>query len=311
MEKLINEVEALDWKKAKEIIVFVLIVINAALFFVNRYYNNDYRITQSEEEAVYRLLSQNGIGIYTELIDEYQPMKQLDVTVSSPNIEELKDMFFDDDEKVDVEVEFEQSILKSYSAELIAEDSKIKYSCPTGKGEVEGFGKDAAKKLASDFIKNMGADYSGYVLDRITYKNGGYQLEYYEYYKGMKVFCNYCIFFIDDNGIKTIESENYEINGFIGESHEIYSSSEAVLTYIYSNREKDKTGNFIEDMEIGYDFKDSETIVDGSKIRLVPCYYIYLINIDEPFVVYAYNNTAKITENDNLTLENDIAVQIG
>ena len=296
----------MDWRKAKEIIVFVLIVINAALFLLNRYYNNDYRITQSEEEAVYRLLSQNGIGIYTNLISEYQPMKQLDVTVSSPDIEELKRMFFDEDENVEVEVEFEQSILKSYSAELIAEDSKLKYSCPTGKGNVEGFGKDAAKKLASDFIKNMGPDYSEYVLDRITYKNGGYQLEYYEYYKGIKVFCNYCIFFIDDNGIKTIESENYEINGFIGETKEIYSSSEAVLTYIYSNKGEDKSGNFIEDLEIGYDFKDSEEVVDGSKIRLVPCYYIYLINVDEPFVVYAYDNTIKVPESEMLSAENAV-----
>lgn len=288
----------MDWRKAKKIIVFMLIVINAALFFVNRFYNNDYRITQSEEAAVYRLLSQNGIGIYTDLIAEYQPMRQLDVTVSSPDIEELKDMFFDEDEKVDVEVEFEKSILKSYSSELIAEDSRLIYSCPTGKGEVEGFGNDAAKKLAEDFIKKMGPDYSNYVLDRITYKNGGYQLEYYEYYKGIKVFCNYCVFFIDDNGIKTIESENYDINGFVGEAQEICASAEAVLTYIYSNKDEDKSGNFIEDLEIGYDFKDSEAVVDGSKIRLVPCYYIYLINVDEPFVVYAYNNTARITENE-------------
>ena len=301
----------MDWRKAKEIIVFVLIIVNAALFLVNRYYNNDYRVTQAEEEAIYRLLSQNGIGIYTDLINEYQPMRQLDVTVSSPNIEELKDMFFDEDENVETEVEFEQSILKSYSAELIAEDSRLRYSCPTGKGEVEGFGRDAAKKLASDFIKKMGSDYSVYVLDRITYKNGGYQLEYYEYYKGIKVFCNYCIFFIDDNGIKTIEAENYEINGFVGTSQEICASSEAVLTYIYSNKEEDKTGSFIEDMEIGYDFKDSEAVVDGSKIRLVPCYYIYLINVDEPFVVYAYSNTAKVQETENPALEGSQMEQTG
>ena len=89
-------------------------------------------------------------------------------------------MFFDDDEIVETEIEFEQTVLKSYSAELLAEDSKLSYSCPTGKGELDGVGKEAAKKLSEDFINRMGGNYSRYVLDRITYKNGGYQLEYYE-----------------------------------------------------------------------------------------------------------------------------------
>lgn len=283
----------MDWNKAKKIIIIMLVALNAALFLANRYYNNSYRLTQAEEEAVYKILSQNGIGIYTDLNAEYKPMKQLDVTVSSPDIDELKNMFFDDDEIVETEIEFEQTVLKSYSAELLAEDSKLSYSCPTGKGELDGVGKEAAKKLSEDFINRMGGNYSRYVLDRITYKNGGYQLEYYEYYKDFKVFCNYCIFFIDESGIKTIESENYEINGFVEESRDICASSEAVLTYISASKESETTGRFIEDMEIGYDLKESEEIVDGSKIRLVPCYHIFLINEDKPFCVYAYTNKAK------------------
>ncbi len=281
----------MDWGKTKKIIIFILIVLNIALFMMNKYYNNDYRLSQSEETAIYKLLSQNGIGIYTDLIEEYKPMKQLDVTVAAPDIDELKSMFFDEGESVDIEIEFDQVILRSYSAELIAEDSRLSYSCPTGSGEISGLGKDAAKKLSRSFMDKMGESYSGYVLDRITYKNGGYQLEYYEHYKGYKVFCNYCIFFIDDYGIKSIESEKYDINGFVEESREICASSDAVLTYMYSNRES--TGKFIESMEIGYTLRESEEIVDGSKIRLVPCYYIYLLNNEEPFVVYAYTNTAK------------------
>ena len=86
----------MDWRKAKKIIILMLIIINAALFVANRYYNNDYRVTQSEEEAVYRLLSKNGIGIYTDIISEYRPMRQLDVTVSPPDLDNLRNMFFED-----------------------------------------------------------------------------------------------------------------------------------------------------------------------------------------------------------------------
>ena len=164
-----------------------------------------------------------------------------------------------------------------------------------------------ARKLAEEFMKKFGNSYSDYVLDRITYKNGGYQLEYYEYYKGYKVFCNYCIFFIDESGIKTIESENYDINGFVEDSREICASSEAILTYIHDSKNRESSGAFIEDMEIGYALKESEEIVDGSKIRLVPCYYIYLLNEEEPFVVYAYTNTAKTTENLRMPASGDLA----
>ena len=90
----------MDWKRAKKIIILALIILNAALFFTNRYYNSDYRLTQAEEEAVYKLLYQNGIGIYTELIEDYKPMKQLDVTVTSPDVDELKSIFFHDTENV-------------------------------------------------------------------------------------------------------------------------------------------------------------------------------------------------------------------
>ena len=82
--------------------------------------------------------------------------------------------------------------------------------------------------------------------------------------------------------------------------------------YIYSNNGVDKTGGFIEDIELGYDFRASESVVGGSRITLVPCYYIYLINSDEPFAVYAYDNTVK-TMDDALTAdqttETDILVQ--
>ncbi len=284
---------ALDWRKAKKIILFALVVLNAVLFFMNRYYNSNYRLSQSEENAVYDILSRDGVGMYTDLIKEYKPMRQLDVTVTSPEADELRQMFFDDGDKVETEIELDRIEMRSYSAELVAEDSKLNYSCPTGTGELKGVGKDAAKKLSESFIKKLGDSYTNYVLDRIIYKNGGYQLEYYEHYKGYKVFCNYCIFFVDDNGIKTIEAENYTINGFVEMNREICASSEAVLTYIGSNADKSIKGTFIEDMELGYDLKESETVVDGSKIRLVPCYYIHLLNDDEPFIVYAYGNKAK------------------
>ncbi|MEA4973925.1 hypothetical protein SDC9_96178 [bioreactor metagenome] len=291
----------MDWRKAKRIIMVMLIALNAVLFCANRYYYNNYRLTQDEETAVFKLLAQNGIGIYTDLISDYSPMKQLDVTVSSPDIDEIKTMFFDADDSVTVSAELEKTVMKSYSAELVAENSKISYSCPTGCGNMTGVGKKAAQDLANSFLKKMGSDYDSYVLDRVTYKNGGYQLEYYEYYKGYKLFCNYCTFFIDDNGIKTIESEDYDINGFVEENKGICSSSEAILTYVYDNKNSDNAGKFIEDMEIGYDFKESEEIVDGTKIRLVPCYHIYLLNEDKPFAVYAYTNTAK-TKADNISM---------
>ncbi|GFI61646.1 hypothetical protein IMSAG049_00807 [Clostridiales bacterium] len=293
----------MDWGKAKRIIVIMLIALNIALFCINLYYDSDYRLSLSEKESVSKILKQNGIDMYGELIDSYEPMKHLDVTVVSNDIDNLKSVFFDEFETVETELEFDQAILRSYSALLISEDSRLSYSCPRGKGELNGVGKDAARRLADDFVEKIG--YSNYTLDRITYKNGGYQLEYYEYYNGYKIFCNYCIFFIDDSGIKTIEAENYDINGFVDESREICASSEAILTYIYDNRDAGDAGRSIEDIQIGYTLKESEQIVDGSKIRLVPCYYIYLLNADKPYVVYAYTNMAKAEETGSARISED------
>ena len=117
----------MNWKQAKRIIIVMLAALNIVLFVVNRYYNNDYRLTQDEENAAYRILAENGIGIYTNFITEYKPMRQLDVTVSDPDIDELKSIFFDADDAVDVTADIEKTVMRSYSAELTVENSKISY----------------------------------------------------------------------------------------------------------------------------------------------------------------------------------------
>ena len=282
----------MEWKKAKTIIMVALIIVNAILFVANRYYYEDYSMSQSEEKAIYDLLEKNNITLNTSLIKSYDPMSRLSVTVSLADTDKMKDIFFDKDESVETTMEFEQRIFTSFQSKLIIEGNKIRFTSITGKGDLSVLSKDSAQILAESFLSKLGDEYSGYILDTVTFKNGGYQLEYYEYFKGYKIFCNYCKFFIDDNGIKSIESENYKIDGFVDDTQEIVSVGEALLSYVYL-RGGSNINRIIEDIRIGYDIEQEEGIVDGTKVNLVPCYNIYELSYDDPIVVYAYNNDIK------------------
>ena len=46
----------MDWEKAKKIVIIVLIILNAGLYGLNYNKNERYKVTQSEEKAIYNVL---------------------------------------------------------------------------------------------------------------------------------------------------------------------------------------------------------------------------------------------------------------
>ena len=59
--------------------------------------------------------------------------------------------------------------------------------------------------------------------------------------------------------------------------------------------EKISPDQYIENIELGYDFQNSSEGYDQGTIRLVPCYMVYVSGIDKPYSVNAYTN--EIIEN--------------
>ena len=88
----------MEWEKAKQVFIYILIAINIVLFAFNYKNSRKYTITAAQEKAVYTLLSNNGIGLYTELISDYEPMRQIAVTSKIIGDDDIRKSFFQADE---------------------------------------------------------------------------------------------------------------------------------------------------------------------------------------------------------------------
>lgn len=61
-----------------------------------------------------------------------------------------------------------------------------------------------------------------------------------------------------------------EITGFTGEEKEICRCDEALLTFLRSLRDREKTPLTIERIELGYDAQEGETLSAGTQVNLIP-----------------------------------------
>ena len=117
----------------------------------------------------------------------------------------------------------------------------------------------------------------------------GYRVDFYGLYKREDVFANYFSFLVIESGIREIEFEYCPIVGYNGEKRDLAFSDEALLTFM---REWKKNGTAeqatIHRIELGYDKTERSTAETNGAIQLDPCYRIYLMEEEEPYLVDAY-----------------------
>lgn len=284
----------MDWDKAKKIIIFVLIMLNMVLCGLNYKKAEMYKLSPSQEKAVYEVMANNGIILYSSVINKFMPMRQITVKIPELSIDELKSVFFDSNEETNVVVEFNRNILKSEKKAVTIQDNTVLYECDYGTGFIKNFSEEKAKSAAKNFMLSLGSNFSQFKLDNVTRFNNEYMFEYYEEHNGSKIFSSYSKITVSEKGVTKMETTFYDTKSFSGQKREICSCDEALLTLMYSLKEKGITKNiFINKIEIGYDFQDKSEIEEGSKLKLVPCYRFYIEDLENPITINAYTNEIK------------------
>ncbi len=156
----------------------------------------------------------------------------------------------------------------------------------TGKGDLT---KADAQREAQKFIDGTEHFFGAYDTPIVTEEAEGYRVDFYGIYKRENVFANYFSIFVTKGGIKKIEFEYCPIVTHSGEKRELAFSDEALLTFM---REWKKNGSgeqaTIHRIELGYDKMERSTASTNGSIYLDPCYRIYLMEEDVPYLVDAY-----------------------
>lgn len=282
----------MNWEKIKRIFIWLLIGLNMGLFSANYISNRQYVMTSAQEKAIYQVLGANGIGMYTDLVKSTKPMRQLSVSMSSLETETFKSMFFDQDEELKITPEYAKTTLASKSKSLVIQDNSIVFFNLGGSGYIEPFTKETALKVADDFIKKVGMDTDENIkLESVDYDEGKYVFEYNERYKGYKLFSNTKNITVSQEGVIMASAAYYTVQNFVGESRKICACDEALLTFLGEIKKEGKTdGVYIEKIELGYNFQDAGDVADGSKLRLIPCYRIFISGASRVYLINAYTN---------------------
>ncbi|MBR5468306.1 MAG: two-component system regulatory protein YycI [Firmicutes bacterium] len=281
----------MDWEKAKKTFIYLLIVLNILLFAANYVVSSKYKLTQKEEAAVHQVMSNSGMGIYCNLIKENKPMRSLGVSAADFEGEEIKNLFFDEDEEFSTTLEFEQIVFENEDKRLEVQDNLVKFYCYDGTGRIANFGRQTAKDAAEEFINKRMTDEKS-SLQRLYQLDDRYVFEFDGTFSGYKVFSSKKRVEVDKNGVVYCEITYYNPEGFTGDKLEICGSDEALLSVLYKVKEEgDAVGRYVEDMEIGYDLPEESENYNPADIKLVPCYRVYVSGAEEPYKVNAYTNS--------------------
>ena len=282
----------MEWSKVKRIFIYFLIVMNIGLFTANWYSNNKYTMSLSEERAIYKVLENNGIGLYTNLIKKTPPMRSLGVSVTTLDYNHYKELVFDSDEKVETTLEFEKTVMASDTKVLSVEGNEIVYLNPDGTGEIADFNKEAALVEANTFLATIdSAAMRNLKVENVEVFDDRFVFEYNERYREYKLFNNEKKIVVSKKGVIMLNAAYYTVSNFVGERREIVSCDEALMVFINAFKKKDISKVvYIEKIELGYDFQSSDEIADGSSIRLIPCYRIITSETDGIYTINAYTN---------------------
>ncbi|WP_458408474.1 two-component system regulatory protein YycI [Anaerotignum sp.] len=278
----------MEWGRAKQFVIVLLVILNVVLAGLNYRQRQENTMTSAQERAIFEVLSQNGITMYTDLPTDLVSMPRLEVELPEYSKETLERLFFGS-EKTTVTVKGSQNLYRNEYASLTLDGAHglfKKNTVEIGKGEMT---KADAQKEAQKFIDGTEYFFGTYDEPVVTEMKDGFRVDFFGVYKRENVFANYFSILVTQNGIRQIEFEYCPIVDYNGEKRELAFSDEALLTFM---REWKKSGTAeqatIHRIELGYDKMERSTAATDGAIYLDPCYRIYLMEEEEPYLVNAY-----------------------
>ncbi|MBO5329897.1 MAG: hypothetical protein J6A71_05180, partial [Anaerotignum sp.] len=262
----------MEWGRAKQFVIVLLVILNVVLAGLNYRQRQENTMTSAQERAIFEVLSQNGITMYTDLPTDLASMSRLEVELPEYSKETLERLFFGS-EKTTVTVKGSQNLYRNEHASLMLDGAHGLFKKETvemGKGEMT---KTDAQKEAQKFIDGTEHFFGTYDEPVITEMKDGFRVDFFGVYKRENVFANYFSILVTQGGIRQIEFEYCPIAGYSGEKRELAFSDEALLTFMREWKKNDTAEQAtIHRIELGYDKTERSTATTDGAIYLDPCY---------------------------------------
>ena len=226
----------MEWTRAKNIIIILLLVTNAILFTMIYKNNEKYRLSRVQQESIVKVLENNDIIYNAEMIKTFKPMKKIDLMPYSFDHEQLKKKFFDNPDDCKEEIKPDGDVVIYHH-----EDNGTLYIYPQGfrfisviEESSEDINVDKAKALCNELIKSFGNEFANFKYDEeIILNNSNRRFIFREHYKGYVIESNFIDFTVNNNGILYIDCNYLKVDGFSEEPKlEISSPLDALMYYV-------------------------------------------------------------------------------
>lgn len=277
----------MEWTNAKKFVIVLLVILNLALAGLNYQQKQENTMTALQERAIFEVLSQNGIAMYTDLLTASAPMARFYAEIPEYSKETLERLFFGG-EKTTVTMQADRRRYRGAEATLTISGAAGLLEKEDIAGGKEGLTKAEAQKQAEYFLEQTEHFFGNYEEPIVQEEAEGFRVTFYGTYKRENIFSNYFSFFVTQGGIRQIAFYYCPIQGYSGEKKDICFGDEALFTFMRAWRSKENAGEAtIHRMELGYT-QVAENDAQAAVVYLEPCYRIYLMEEDAPYLVNAY-----------------------
>ncbi len=256
----------MEWRKAREYIIWLLLAVNIVLFCTNLYRANDTVVSAGRIADVTSVLKSRGITLDCSLPNKYRPMAQLYTQNHSYDYIKLQNLFMSGKSDIKRTERYNSVVFTSGNSSLVIRGGSIEYVDTLSSSFDSSEAAAAYCGTIADNINSLFGDYEFYSSEVI---DGGYSVKYYSKYNNRNVFSNFLYFTIKGEllNIALNYSDIQESSG----RRSIKGSDEAVFAAIDSILSDHPEGCLISDVEQGY--YDSQLSAADENYAL-PCYII-------------------------------------
>jgi hypothetical protein len=266
----------MDWDKAKYLTIIFLFILNlflGTLVFVN---SKKYVLSNADQNAIRTVMSKNNVILYTQILKEYKPMRNLKLSKTPFKNVNLTPLLADESST--------SSTLNDESEFLTKTSNSFEFRKHYN-NELE-FSNKHCLEISNYYVSKFNLVMPNLFLDRTLNSKEKIVFEYRQKSKNQIIHSNYMIFtFTENEGLK-IECHYDSPVYFQNILTEISPPNEAlyvVMQYINNVFWDKKT--FINKMDIVYFYEN-----DDGEIA-IPYYRFYTSESEHYFLVNAYTST--------------------
>ncbi|HHW31833.1 MAG TPA: hypothetical protein GXX20_09215 [Clostridiaceae bacterium] len=239
----------MDWPKAKNILIIVLLILNFVLLLIIGFYKIDAGESKETLNSIKKILENRNVIINCTVPVYNKNIPYIIFENGSPDMAAIAEILLGNVMKIPDEDIAGKVLVSGKKKIVIGYDNTLEYYNEEPSENYGNMDIAQAEEYARDFLKNLNIQVDNYELDNYSISpEGDYTLLLIEKYKDFYIFDNYAIVNLSGSGIKKLIFGYKKIKGFSPDSEVSAMSAYQVLV-----KNADKINNVtITDIDIGF-----------------------------------------------------------